>query len=144
MRYRLPSPYRELPHTADVGIEVDGADLGETCARAALAMITLVAGGGAIEPSEERRIEAEGEDRASLLVDFCRRVLGLFFFERLLACELEIMEASEQRIVARAWAGPFDSERHAEGLDIKAVTYGGAALEPRSEGGFRARLIFDI
>jgi SHS2 domain-containing protein len=143
MRYRLPSPFEEIEHTADVGIEVTGADPAEAYARAALAMSGLMAGGGEVEPVEERRLEAEGEDRAALLVDFCRQALDRFYVERLLLAEVEIDSVSETAIAARGWFGPFDPDRHAEGVDLKAVTYGGARFEP-ADGGWRARLIFDI
>lgn len=144
MRYRLPSPFTELAHTADAGLEAEGADLAETLARAALGMSQLLAGGGSVESSEEWPLEARGEDRASLLVDFCRVVLQRYFLERLLLAELEIESATETEVRAHGRFGPFDPERHAEGMDIKAVTYGSAALEPVEGGGFRARLIFDI
>jgi SHS2 domain-containing protein len=144
MRYRLPSPFTELAHTADAGLEAAGGDLAETLARAALGMSQLLAGGGSVDPVEEREVVARGEDRASLLVDLCRCVLQCFFLERLLLAELEVESASETEVRARGWFGPFDPERHAEGMDIKAVTYGQAALEPVEGGGFRARLIFDI
>jgi SHS2 domain-containing protein len=143
MRYCLPSPYEELSHTADVGLEARGADAAEACARVALAMAQLQAGGGPVEPREERAIEARGEDRASLLVDFCRQVLARFYSERLLLAAVELEEIGETRARARAWFGPFDPERHGEGVDLKAVTYARAALEPSGDG-WRATLIFDI
>ncbi|MGI5861083.1 MAG: archease [Myxococcales bacterium] len=143
MRYRLPSAFQELPHTADVGIEVAGEDLAELYARAALGMSQLLAGGGPIEAKHEQRLVAEGEDRAALLVDFCRQVLDRFFLGRSLLAEIEIDQLSESRIEARGWFGPFDPEAHAEGVDIKAVTYGGAEVEQVEEG-WRARLVFDI
>jgi SHS2 domain-containing protein len=69
VRYGLPSPFEEIAHTADVGIRARGTDLGETFARAALAMSQLQAGGGEIKAEEQRDVEARGEDRAALLVD---------------------------------------------------------------------------
>lgn len=143
MRYGLPSPFEELPHTADVGVVARGQDLAETYARAALAMAQLQAGDGGVDPAHERPIEAQGEDRAALLVDLCRRVLQVFYLERGLLGALEIDELSETRLKARGWFGPFDPARHGEGMDIKAVTYARAAVVPR-DGGFEATLIFDI
>ncbi len=143
MRYRQPSDYIELSHTADVGIEVAGQDLGELYARVALGMAQLMSGGGPVEPQQEQRLVAEGESRSALLVDLCRQVLDQFFVGRRLLAEIELDQLSETRIEARGWFGPFDPDAHAEGVDIKAVTYGGAAVEPAGEG-WRARLIFDI
>ena len=144
MRCGLPSPFEEIAHTADVGIRARGADLCETYARAALAMSQLQAGGGAIEPGEERCVEARGEDRATLLVDLCRQVLCAFFLDRLLLAGLEIDSLDETSLSARAWFGRFDPTRHGEGLDVKAVTYARAAVTAVDGGGFEATLIFDI
>lgn len=143
MRYANPSPYEELSHTADVGIVARGASPAEACARAALAMAQLQSGGGSVDAAVERGLHAEGEDRASLLVDFCRKVLDYFYGERLLLAAVEVDALDETRIDARGWFGRFDPERHAEGVDLKAVTYARAAVE-QDDGGWRATLIFDI
>jgi SHS2 domain-containing protein len=144
VRFGLPSPYEEIAHTADVGICVHGADLAETFARAALAMSQLQAGGGAIEPEAERRVEARGEDRAALLVDLCRQVLRAFFRERLLLAGLEFDSLGDTSLSARALLGRFDEARHGEGTDVKAVTYARAAVTPVEGQGFSATLIFDV
>ena len=39
--------------------------------------------------------------------------------------------------------GPYDAVHHAEGLDLKAVTWHAAAFEPTG-GGWRARVVFDL
>jgi SHS2 domain-containing protein len=39
--------------------------------------------------------------------------------------------------------GSYDPERHAEGLDLKAVTRHGARFE-QVDGGWRAAVVFDI
>lgn len=140
---RLPSPFEEIAHTADVGVRARGEDLPETYARTALALAQLQAGGGAVEPAEERRIEAGGDDRASLLVDFCRQALRVFWLERKLLAAVEVESLSDTALTARAWFGRFDDERHAEGVDIKAVTYARAALKA-VDGGFEGSVIVDI
>ena len=144
MRLGLPSAFEELSHTADVGIRAHGADLAETYARAALAMAQLQAGGGAVVPLAERRLEARGEDRAGLLVDLCRQVLAAFFLERLLLASIEIEELTDTSLVARCELGPYDPAIHGEGADIKAVTYARASIGPTPGGGFEGTLIFDI
>ncbi len=144
MRLGLPSPYRELPHTADVGVAVAGATVEEVFARAALAMAQLQAGGGAVAPRLERPIEASGEDRASVLVDLCRQVLARFHEERLLLGAIDVASAGETSARALGWFAPFDPILHGEGADLKAVTYARAAVEPAPGGGFQGTLIFDI
>ena len=43
---------------------------------------------------------------------------------------------------APRWFTKWDPAFHREGVDVKAVTYGGARFEPDG-GGWRAQLIFD-
>src|SRR5690606_37924503 len=90
MRSEQPSPYEEISHTADAGVLATGADPQEAYARAVLAMAQLQSGGGPIAIQEQRTLEAKGQDRASLLVDFARQVLNRFFDERLLLGAVEI------------------------------------------------------
>lgn len=144
MRYEQPSPYEEISHTADAGIVATGQDPQEACARAVLAMAQLQAGGGPIGQEEERSLEASGEDWATLLVDFARQVLNRFYDERLLLGAVEIEQLSEKALKARGWFGRFDPDRHAEGMDVKAVTYASAGLERMPDGRYAATLIFDI
>lgn len=144
MRYAIPSPFEEVEHTADVGIRARGADLPETYARAALAMAQLQAGGGEVWPEAVRRLEARGEDPATLLVDLARQVLAVFYSERLLLAAIDLDALSDTALAARGEFGRFDPDRHGEGMDIKAVTYARAGVTPRPEGGFEATLIFDI
>ena len=143
MRLGLPSPFEELPHTADVGIRARGADLPEVLSRAVLAMAQLQAGGGAVGAAGEEVLQARGEDRASLLVDLARQVLQRFFLSRRLLAAIEITWVSETALSARCWFGPFDPAAHGEGMDVKAVTYARAAVEPGPEG-LVATLLFDV
>ncbi len=144
MRFEQPSPYEEISHTADAGIFATGADLPEACARAVLAMAQLQSGGAEICREEERTIEARGQEPATLLVDFARQVLHRFFDERLLLGAVEIERLTDTELKARGWFGRFDPERHAEGMDVKAVTYARAGVEKLPDGRYGATLIFDI
>ncbi|MGC4114707.1 MAG: archease [Myxococcales bacterium] len=143
MRYGLPSLFEEIAHTADVGVRARGKDLPEAYARTALALAQLQAGGGVVEPEEERRLEASGDDPASLLVDLCRQVLRVFWLDRRILSAIEIESLSDTVLSARAWFGRFDPERHGEGMDIKAVTYARAAMKPMADG-FEGSVIVDI
>lgn len=144
MRFGHPSPYQDYPHTADVGIQVLGSSLEETYARAALAMADLQAGGNSIEPLYWREFSAQGSDQVDILVDLCRKILSCFFLENLLLGAIEIISSAPNSVVARGLMGPFDPEKHAEGMDIKAVTYARAKIELVTGGEWEAVLIFDV
>ena len=141
MKIEAPITYRELDHTADVAIEIDGRTEEEVYARAALALGQMLAGGGPMTQEVERTLEPAGHDRVSQLVDLCRDVLAAFYDERLILCAIEVRLGPP--FAATGWFTKWDPALHREGVDVKAVTYGGARFEPDG-GGWRAQLIFDI
>ncbi len=147
MKIEAPITYRELDHTADAAIEVDGAVEEEVYARAALALGPMLSGGGPMTQEVERTLEPAGHDRVSQLVGLCRDVLAAFYDERLILCAIDVRLGPP--FAAAGWFTRWDPARHREGADVKAVTYGGATFEPVLDGegrevGWRARLIFDI
>ena len=141
MKIEAPIEYRELDHTADVAIEVDGDVEEEVYARAALALGQLLAGGASMTQQVERTLEPAGHDRVSQLVGLLRDVLAAFYDERLILCAVDVRLGPP--FTATGWFDRWDPARHGEGVDVKAVTYGGARFEPEGDG-WRARLIFDI
>lgn len=142
MRYALPSPYREIPHTADVGVEVDGATQEEALARAVLALGQLLAGDGEVAPAEHRTVRARGDTPAELLVDVLRGALEHFFRDRLIPCAIETAAIEVGAWEGKIEFGRYDPGRH-EGADIKAVTYAEARLERRGDR-VVARAVFDV
>ena len=63
VRYALPQPYRDLDHTADAGVEVEGASADEALARLVLAEAALLAGGATVEVEREEQVrEDDGGD----------------------------------------------------------------------------------
>ncbi|MCA1664416.1 MAG: archease [Myxococcales bacterium] len=141
MKFEAPIEYRELDHTADVAIEVDGAVEEEVYARAALALGQMLAGGGPMTQLVERTLEPAGHDRVSQLVALLRDVLAQFYDERLILCAIDVRLGPP--FAATCWFAKWDPAVHGEGVDVKAVTYGGARFEPSADG-WTARLIFDI
>jgi MATE family multidrug resistance protein len=144
VRYALPQPYRDLDHTADVGVEVEGRSAEEALARLVLAQTSLLTGGVPVAAERDERLRASGADPASIAVDLLRELLFRFATERTLAAACQVL-SFDPRLGAEVVVGfgRFDAERHAEGLDLKAVTRHGACLEA-ANGGWRARIVFDI
>jgi SHS2 domain-containing protein len=144
MKFEAPSPWRERDHTADLAIEVAGTTEEEVYARAALALGQILAGGGPLTQAVERTLEPAGHDRVSQLVALVRDVLALFYHERLLLAAIEVRLGPP--FAATGWFCRWDPAQHGEGTDVKAVTYGGATLEPAAGAseGWVGRLIFDI
>jgi SHS2 domain-containing protein len=144
VRYALPQPFEDLGHTADVGLRVRGASAGEALARLALALGGLLSGGGAAPPvSEERLVVAGGPGLAGTAVALLRELLFRFATGRLLPVEVEVHRADEGGAEATVGFARYDPELHAEGADVKAVTWHAARLEPEG-GGWVAQVVLDI
>ncbi len=144
MRLRLPQPYEDLGHTADVGVRVRGATAEEALGRLALALGTLLSGGAPAPPGPDRRMAvAGGPGRAGTAVALLRELLFRFATERLLPAEIEVHRADEAGAEATVAFARWDPERHAEGADVKAVTWHAARLEPEGAG-WIAQAILDV
>ncbi len=144
MRLSLPQPWEEVPHTADVGIAARGATAGEALARLVLALGALAAGGGPVREDLEEEIEVrEGADLAQTAVAVMREVHFRLAARGRIPCACEVTALSPGAARLRVGSGPRDPAIHAEGADVKAVTWHEARLAPDGAG-WRAQVILDV
>lgn len=127
-------PYRHVPHTADIAIEIVAPDEAGLRAAGIDALRELLVGASPVHALAERPIEPRGRDVAERLVHFLEEALYLY--------------AAEQFVPGRASpAGvlgePFDPARHTAQREVKAVTYHGATVR-RGDAGLSATLVFDV
>jgi protein archease len=144
VRLSLPQPFEDLGHTADVGLRVRGASAEEALARLALALGTLLTGGDAPRPEREERVLAPGGGGpAGAAVSFLRELLFRFATERLVPAEVEVHRVDAGGAEATVGFARYDPARHAEGADVKAVTWHAARLEPEGSG-WVGQVVLDI
>jgi len=143
VRYALPQPYRDLEHTADVGVAVEGASAEEALARLVLAYAALLAGGGPVGPGRDEPFTVSARSYPEIAVALLRELLFRFATERLVPAACEVVRLDARGAEVTVALGPYDPERHAEGLDLKAVTRHAARFE-QADGGWRAQVVFDI
>ncbi len=144
MRLALPQPFEDLGHTADLGVRVRGASAEEALARLALALGTLLSGGGEVPVEREETLRvAGGPGLAGSAVALLRELLFRFATERLVPAAVEIVALTPDAAEARVALGRYDPSRHAEGVDVKAVTWHLARLE-REGDGFVAQVVLDV
>ena len=144
MRYALPQAYEDLGHTADVGVRVRGTSAEEALARLALVLGTLLSGGGPAPVASSAHLAVTGgPGLAGTAVALLRELLFRFATERLLPAEVEVHRADEAGAEATVGFARYDPDRHAEGVDVKAVTWHAARLEPEG-GGWVAQVVLDI
>ena len=135
--------YEVLEHTADAGVVAHGRTLGETFAAAAEGMYALMVNPRTVGESVEREVALSAPDRERLLVAWLLELLFLTQTEGLVFRRFDVTLDGESALRARVWGEPLDPNRHEAGTEVKAVTR--HQLEVAEEdGGYRARVIFDI
>jgi SHS2 domain-containing protein len=140
----LPQPFEDLGHTADIGVRVRGGSAEEALARLALVLGSLLAGGEPLEPLDEERIAvAGGPGLAGTAVAFLRELLFRFATRRAIPAAVRVLRVGEDGAEAVVRSGRYDPERHAEGQDVKAVTWHRARLE-ESGGEWVGEVVFDV
>ena len=136
-------PFEIFDHTADVGIHAYGETLTDLFIHAAQGMESLMVAPEQVRVSTSRSVMVEAHDSVSLLVAWLHELIFLFDTEYLLFHDFEMDLFTETQLTARAFGEPYDAKRHALSSAIKAVTWHEASVS-RTDGGYRATIIFDI
>jgi len=140
----LPQPFEDLGHTADLGVRVRGATAGETLARLALALGAILAGGGPVTPTAEVRIDvAGGPGLSGTAVALLRELLFRFAARGEIPAAVEVLRVDEAGAEAVVLAGRYDPALHAEGAEVKAVTWHLSRLEPEGDG-WVGQIVLDV
>lgn len=143
-RPREAVPRREyLPHTADLRVRLEAADLAGLFHEGAAVVRELVAGRSAVNAGESRSIALQAGDPAELFYRYLRELLYLFATERFVPATVHCTELSPTRIAATVRGETFDRDRHETQPEVKAVTRHGLVVE-RRESSWIAEVIFDV
>jgi SHS2 domain-containing protein len=136
--------FREIDHTADLGIEVEGDTVQELFRRAGLALFSLMVSLEGVETREEREVLVEAEGWEDLIHDWLSRLLHIFLLDGFIAQTIEVTGITAERVEARLWGEKLDFERHDFYTEIKAVTYHQLSVSQSANGCWQARIIFDV
>ena len=135
--------YRLFEHTADLGIEIFGADPGELLRNGVHALFDLMTDLEAVRPERSWRFSVDGTAWDDLLVNLLREVLYRASAEGALFREFTIEDLEEYRVTGTGRGEFFDPRRHRMEMEIKAVTYHGLEVVP-TESGWKGRVICDV
>ncbi len=135
--------FRILEHTADVGFEAFGTTREEVFANAARALVDLIVELDTIEPREEVRIQVNGPDPESVLVNWLSEILFLYDAEGWIFREFEVQSLQDNSLSALARGEKFEPSRHQAKALVKAITYHQLKLEKTPQG-WRAQVYVDI
>jgi SHS2 domain-containing protein len=137
-------PWRHVPHTADVALEVEAARFEALCAEAADALVALLVvdpgAGGRAAVARTVRLPAAAEPE--LLHGWLSAVLLAFELERWVT-DGAVVRRVAGGLEAELRGAPFDPDRHGVCAEVKAVTWHGLVVERGGEG-WRARVLLDL
>jgi SHS2 domain-containing protein len=135
--------YREIEHTADVGIEVTADNLPALFASAGEALYALIVDPATINRHTDISISATGNDPEELLHAWLCELLALFNVQGFVCKRCAIVHLSDREVHGRLSGEKLDLERHAFHTEIKGVTYHDFKVWQEA-GTWHARVIFDV
>lgn len=145
--------YREIEHTADVGVEIYGKTMEELFQNAGYALFNTIVDASTIQPVVTRTLSVTGPDIETLLINWLRELLYQFSVEQEVYNEFGVQNVfyKEQQDASCAptklevtiSGEKLDLERHKFNTEIKAVTYHQFAVA-HEDGRWQARVIFDV
>ena len=134
---------REIPHTGDVGFEVEAPTRDGCFERAALALADVMADTTTVVTRERRQLRVAGDDAESQLHDLLHGILLLGQVDGFLISAVEVCATDARAMRASVVGEPYDPARHRLRGEVKAITWHELAVE-RTDVGWRARVILDV
>jgi SHS2 domain-containing protein len=135
--------YRQLAHTADLGLRIWGRTLEELFENAAEALVATITDRRRLRARESRKIQVEAPDIEALLIAWLNHLLYLYDVTAFLGRDFEMVSLSEERLTARARGEAFDPDRHIGKTAVKAATYHQLEISRRDHG-WQAKVILDL
>ena len=135
--------FREIEHTADLGIEAEGANPAELFAAAAEGFYSLIVDPAGVEPKQEIHVEASGGGWEELLQKWLSELLAEFNLRGFVGKNCAVKHIEAERVIGTVKGEPLDLTRHRFHTEIKGVTYHELKVW-RDDGVWRARVIFDV
>lgn len=135
--------YEFFEHTADTGVRVYGKTLRDLLIHAAQSLVSLLIENSPIAVTETRPVALTASSAEGLLRAWLKELLFWFATDRFLPGEYHLETVTPTELRGRVLGERFDPARHAQGTEIKGVTYHQFRVEQTSSG-WEAELIFDV
>lgn len=134
--------FKQIEHTADVGIEAWSTTLEGIFGQVALGMYGIITDISKVVPAEKIEISISGSDIEGLLVDFLNELIFLTDTKELLFSKFKI-KIEGNNLKAECMGEKIDPSRHELNEAIKAATYHMLSVKPGRHG-FEATVLFDV
>ena len=137
--------YKEIEHTADVGLELEAPDLKAAFELTAASMFDLMCDIDSVGDGVCRTVKmrARDGDLENMMVRWLNELLYVFESERLLLSRFDVRELTSDAIEADVAGERYDPARHVFKSELKAATYHDLAVD-QTAGVWFVRVIFDI
>lgn len=135
--------FRQLPHTADLGLRIWGGTREELFENAGAALTAVLTDRRRLRRQQTEEIALEAPDLEALLVAWLNHLLYLYDVDAFLGREFQVLELTPTRLKARVWGEPYDPDRHRAGTAVKAATYHHLEIVERN-GRWEATVILDL
>ena len=133
--------YEEISHTADVKIRARAKTLESLFSDAFDALMHVVYGKNR-SGKQQMIIEVQASDPESLLADFLSEVLFVSEVEGRVFSHADITIEGTNLSAVLFWE-PFDQARHAEGTEVKGISYSGLSIREDTNG-YILDILFDV
>jgi SHS2 domain-containing protein len=134
--------YREIEHTADVGVELSAPDLRSAFEGAAAAMFDIMSDLDRVGETWRGRVRVTGLDLENLMVRWLAELLFVAESEGVLLSCFTVDRLDGLTLEAAIAGERLDRARHAIRVEIKAPTYHALRIEEVRDG-WAVRVIFD-
>jgi SHS2 domain-containing protein len=116
---------KNFEHTADIGIEVESANLSEAFEEISLSFSEIITGGNLPKSSISKKVKLESNNLDSLLVDFMSYLIVLFDTDFFItgSAELKISQPHDFLLEGNLMGEIYNQETHGYGVEIKAISY---------------------
>lgn len=136
--------YEILEHTADIGLKIKADSLESAFLDSARGLFDIM-----IEvkketvPSIDIPIAIEAENLERLFISWLKELLLIFDTRRIVIKSFWFDEISDNRLIATVSGSKFDSAKHFQKIEIKAVAHHDMRFV-RDSGSFSAQVLFEI
>ncbi len=135
--------YIYFDHTADIGVEIRGADEQELLEHGAAALVDLLTDADRVSPSEVIAVHVEGIDREDLLVNWLREVLFQIEVRDFVPREIRAVTVTPNQARGELHGERFDPRRHVRREELKGITRHGVRVTETADG-LTARVVIDV
>jgi SHS2 domain-containing protein len=138
-----PASFKEIEHTADLGVEITAATFPALLAASGEALFALIADPQNIDLRDEIVVSASGHGPEELLHAWLCELLAQFNIEGFIGKNCAIDQITADRVDGRIRGEKLDLIRHGFRTEIKGVTYHDFRVW-QQYGLWHARIIFDV